>query len=81
MADQTPIHVYMEQIEARLKEEGRISFASVFGPPRTRSRLVGIFLALLQLTREHRAFAEQDSQFGEIFISSESSFPLPDPHN
>lgn len=69
VADQTPIHVHMEMIEERLKVEGRLAFSSLFTPPRTRGRLVGIFLALLQLTREHRAFAEQGQQFNEIYLS------------
>lgn len=81
VADQTPIHVYMERIEARLQEQGQIPFSQLFDPPRTRGRLVGIFLALLQLTREQRAFAEQGAQFAEIMIFSPSSFPSPNPDN
>src|SRR5438874_5129074 len=52
--DQTPLHVYMDEVAERLQREGRLLFSKLFRPPHTRSRLVGYFLALLELTRRFR---------------------------
>jgi segregation and condensation protein A len=66
--DDTPIEVHMARIEERLAGEGRLAFASLFEPGMHRSRMVGLFLALLELIRHHRARAEQAELFGEIWI-------------
>ncbi len=67
--DHTPIHVYMEQIVQRLAAEGPLPFRALFTPPHTRGRLVGLFLAMLELTRGRRVLAEQGEPFGEIRLS------------
>jgi segregation and condensation protein A len=69
IVDQTPIHVYMEQILRRLECEPSIAFADLFTPPHTRSRLVGLFLALLELIKGKRLAAEQPEPFGVIRLS------------
>lgn len=66
--DQTPLHVYMDEVAARLQREGRLLFSSLFAPPFTRSRLVGYFLAVLELTRRFRLQAEQQGAFGDIWL-------------
>jgi segregation and condensation protein A len=66
--DDTPIEVHMSRIEERLATEGRLAFASLFEPGMHRSRMVGLFLALLELIRHHRARAEQAELFGEIWV-------------
>jgi segregation and condensation protein A len=66
--DQTPLHVYMEEVAARLQREGRLPFSVLFTPPYTRSRLVGYFLAILELTRRFQLQAEQDDSFGDIWL-------------
>ncbi len=66
--DQTPLHVYMEEAEARLRNAGRLPFSSLFSPPFTRSRLVGYFLAVLELARRFRLQAEQEEAFGDIWL-------------
>ncbi len=66
--DQTPLHVFMEEVSARLASAGRLSLTELFTPPRTRSRLVGFFLAILELIRSFRAHAEQSDPFGDIFV-------------
>jgi segregation and condensation protein A len=66
--DDTPIDVHMARIEARIAAEGRLSFASLFEPGMHRSRMVGLFLALLELIRHHRARVEQAELFGEIWV-------------
>src|SRR5262245_44092341 len=44
VVDHTPLHVHMEQVLARLEKERRLPFSTLFTPPYTRSRLVGLFL-------------------------------------
>jgi segregation and condensation protein A len=64
--DQTPIHVYMESSLQRLQTESPLPFTALFTPPHQRSRLVGIFLAILELIKARRIMAEQPVIFGEI---------------
>jgi segregation and condensation protein A len=72
--DDTPIHVYMGRIHARLLELGRLSFHELFDPSMHKSTLVGIFLAVLELVRHHHIRVEQNALFGEIWV-------LPDLNN
>ena len=76
--DDTPIHVYMSRIHARLLEQGRLSFAELFEPGMHKSTLVGIFLAVLELVRHARVRVDQNSLFGEIWLLAnlESAGPL-----
>jgi segregation and condensation protein A len=71
--DETPIYVHMERIQAMLRERGRLSFREVFAPPLVRGRLLGLFLALLELIKGCLVAAEQSEAFGEIWLE------LPDP--
>jgi segregation and condensation protein A len=66
--DETPIEVHMRRIEERLATEPRIAFADLFPADSVKSRLVGVFLALLELIRHGRARVEQSEAFGEIFV-------------
>src|SRR5262249_28236741 len=43
VVDHTPLHVYMEQVVARLEAEGPLLFRALFTPPHNRGRLVGLF--------------------------------------
>jgi segregation and condensation protein A len=67
--DETPIETYMQLIRSRLASEGRVAFSSMFAAGMSRSQLAGVFLALLELIREHQASAEQVELFAEIWIS------------
>ena len=66
--DDTPIHVHMSRIHARLLEAGRLSFRDLFDRTMHKSKLVGIFLAVLELVRHHHIRVEQNTLFGEIWI-------------
>jgi segregation and condensation protein A len=66
--DQTPVHVYMETILQRLQSEERLAFSALFTPPHHRGRLVGLFLAILELIRAGSILAEQEQVFGEIWL-------------
>ncbi|MBX3414329.1 MAG: segregation/condensation protein A [Pirellulales bacterium] len=66
--DDTPIHVYMSRVHTRLNERGRLAFSDLFERGMHKSRVVGIFLALLELVRHHSVRAEQNELFGEIWL-------------
>ena len=66
--DDTPIHVYMARIHARLLQAGRLALGNLFDPSMHKSTLVGIFLAILELVRHHHVRVEQNALFGEIWI-------------
>ncbi len=67
--DETPIHMHMERILELLQAHGRLPLKDVFTPPHTRGRLLGLFLALLELIKAGRIHAEQTALFGEIWLS------------
>jgi segregation and condensation protein A len=68
VVDETPIHVYMETILQRLEQQP-LPFSAVFAPPYTRGRLLGLFLAILELIKSRRVSAEQPEPFGEIWLA------------
>jgi segregation and condensation protein A len=69
VVDQTPLHIYMAMILDRLRAESRLPFAALFTPPHTRGRLVGLFLGLLELTKQRRVVADQAAPFTEIWVA------------
>ena len=87
VVDQTPLHVYMGMILDRLQAEVRLPFAAIFTPPHTRGRLVGLFLGVLELTKQRRIVPEQSEPFTEIWValapepppSTDSTPPAPPP--
>ncbi len=72
--DDTPISKYVEIIGTRVRAEERVAFTSFFEGARSKSKIVGIFLAILELLRHHGFRAEQECEFGEIWIIE----PLPE---
>ncbi|HEY8506630.1 MAG TPA: segregation/condensation protein A, partial [Gemmataceae bacterium] len=68
VVDETPQHVYQDLIRRRLRQEGRIRFRSLFEPPYERSRLIGLFLAMLELIKTCELWLEQPEPFGEIWL-------------
>lgn len=75
--DETPIHVYMAQIQQRLLARGQLAFSDLFEPGMHRSKLVGIFLAVLELVRHHHLHVEQNRSFGEIWLLPEQNCRAP----
>jgi segregation and condensation protein A len=74
--DETPIHVYMQRIDTRLRRERRVAFTEFFDQAVHKSALVGMFLAMLELVRHHHASATQPEIFGEIWLEPGAA-PLP----
>ncbi|WP_339747991.1 segregation/condensation protein A [uncultured Rubinisphaera sp.] len=66
--DETPIHVYVEQIGQQVRETGRVRFQDLFSKEDDRSKSIGMFLAILELLRHHHYRAEQEQDFAEIWI-------------
>ena len=68
-ADDTPQTAFRDMIRRELASRGRLSLAEVIAPPRTRIRLIGYFLALLELLKLHEVFLEQTEEFGMIWLT------------
>src|SRR5262249_39095131 len=66
--DETPLHVHMERILERLEDRPRVAFTELFTAPQTRGRLLGLFLATLELIKTRRVVVEQREPFGEIWV-------------
>ncbi len=66
--DDTPQHVYEAQIAERVKREGRVKFRDIFTPPYNKARLIGIFLAILELIRNHGLGLDQPEGDEEIWL-------------
>ena len=72
--DDTPQHVYEAQLGDRVRAEGRVAFRAAFTPPYHKARLIGIFLAILELIRHRAIGLAQEGPEGEIWL-----VPLPEP--
>jgi segregation and condensation protein A len=66
--DDTPISTYVEQIGENVRREQRVAFTDLFAGTNLRSKIIGLFLAVLELLRHHGFRAEQPVDFGEIYI-------------
>lgn len=74
--DDTPIHVYMSRIHGRLVASGQVVFTDLFSAGMHKSSLISVFLAMMELVRNHGARAEQETLFGEIWLYPGSDQPL-----
>ncbi len=66
--DDTPIELHIERVESLVNEQGRVAFSALFDDDMTRARVIGIFLAVLELVRRGRLAARQDRLFDEIWL-------------
>jgi segregation and condensation protein A len=66
--DETPQQVHMDEVLGQLSRQPRLTLKDLFQPPHTRSRLLGLFLAILELIKSRQIVAEQPEPFGEIWI-------------
>lgn len=67
--DETPVAVLVEQMAERVRREGRLPFSMFFDGTNDRGRIVGVFLAILELVRHHGFKAEQPVDSSEIWIA------------
>jgi segregation and condensation protein A len=75
IVDDTPIDLYQIEILHRLQKEGQMSFERIFEPRTSRLVLVGLFLAILELTRSQLISALQDPQTGKISLRALTDAP------
>ena len=66
--DETPIHLHMQRIHAKLKNEKKLELQELFPMGAHKSHLVGLFLATLELTRHHGVLAQQAGDGGAIVL-------------
>lgn len=67
--EDTPLTVHIERLYRRLKRERNVKFTNLFDDAERKSTLIGIFLAILELTRHGYAYVEQEQAFGDIRVS------------
>src|SRR5207237_1115987 len=77
--DDTPIDLHAADIEDRLKREGRLTLRQLIEGRASRSEMIGVFLALLELIRQKKILVHQPQegpdQLGEVAVE-----PAPEEH-
>ena len=66
--DDTPIELHAADIEDRLTREGRVTLRDLIVGRASKSEMVGVFLALLELIREKKILVQQDQILDDIEI-------------
>jgi segregation and condensation protein A len=66
--DDTPIELHAADIEDRLTREGRVTLRDLIVGRQSKSEMVGVFLALLELIREKKILVQQDEILDDIEI-------------
>lgn len=72
--DDTPIHVYMKRIHERIVKQQTVSFSELFEPSMHKSAMVGVFLAILELSRHHNVNVIQTELHSDITIVANDGF-------
>lgn len=75
--DETPIHVYMQRIWTSLHHSPAMAFSEFLQPGISKSALIGLFLAILELVRHQRIIAEQSLEHSEIWLRRGPRFDAP----
>ena len=74
--DDTPQHVYEAQLRERVAAAGgRLPFLAAFLPPYFKARLIGIFLAVLELIRHRGLGLDQLEAGDEIYLVAPPAEP------
>jgi len=66
--DDTPIDLHAADIEDRLKRDGKLTLRQLIVGRKSRSEMIGVFLALLELIREKKILVEQNQVQDELEI-------------
>ncbi|MCF6149678.1 MAG: segregation/condensation protein A [Candidatus Kuenenia sp.] len=67
--DDIPVKEYMEDVLMRVQQNASVSFMALFEGIRERHRIIGFFLALLELVRLNKVKIEQPLNYTDIQIS------------
>jgi segregation and condensation protein A len=73
--DDTPIDLHAADIEDRLMREGKLTLRALIIGRKSKSEMIGVFLALLELIREKKSLVHQAEALGELVIE-----PAPEEH-
>jgi segregation and condensation protein A len=74
---EVPLETYMDHIIAALIRGEPASLFGLLGAQPDRVRIVGTFLAMLQLARDGRVILSQDAELGDIRIAAVPDAPAP----
>ena len=66
--DETPIDLHAADIEDRLKRETKLSLRALLTERNSKSEMIGMFLALLELIREKKILVEHDEATDDFAI-------------
>jgi segregation and condensation protein A len=69
VADETPQSAYLDLVRGKLRCGRPVAFRDAFEPPFTRARLIGTFLAILELVKLMELVLDQVEPDGEIWLS------------
>ena len=75
ITDDTPIDLYQIELLHRLQTEGPMSLQKAFEGRDNRLAMIGLFLAMLELMRNHLVWVEQPEANGPIYLKSLTSEP------
>ena len=68
--DDTPIDLHAADIEDRLKRDGRLTLKQLIIGRKSRSEMIGVFLALLELIREKKILVQQGEEMNDLNIDA-----------
>jgi segregation and condensation protein A len=68
--DDTPMDLHADDIEDRLRREGKLTLRGLIEGRKNRSEMIGVFLALLELIRQKKILVAQGEDLAELQITS-----------
>ena len=68
VVDDTPQHVYEGRIRERIRDNGRVAFGELVDRPLNKAKLIGLFLAMLELMKQRELWMEQSDDSREIWL-------------
>lgn len=72
--DDTPMQVYMQRIHELLMQDGSVSFTDLFEAGMHKSKMIGIFLAILELARNYGVVVDQSGMHGLMVLRCGDDF-------
>ena len=75
ITDDTPIDLYQIELLHRLQTEGPMSLQKAFEDRNNRLAMIGLFLGMLELMRNHLIWVEQPDAAGPIYLKSLTAEP------
>lgn len=72
--DDTPMQVHMQKLHERLVRDGTVTFTDMFEPGMHKARMIGVFLAILELARNYGVVVEQSAIHGHMVMRCGDEF-------